>query len=111
MLLIIVEFLLEMDLTCIGVLRVNRKLRLLASLFYPRIHINPSIANMFNDLSEVSIANIQAKAGKSSGLMIEIKNLFSSNSRWYFGWVQLRPSNSGRDWYDIVDFYWKPKKK
>lgn len=111
LLLMIVGFLLSSDLTFIGLFnRVDRTFRELASSFYPRIHISPSIAKTIKDISNVSISFIQKQAGISSGLMIEIRKLFSANPRWFFGWLQLRPSEYGRDWYDIVDFYWKPRK-
>lgn len=111
LLLMIVGFLVRSDLTFIGLFnRVDSKFREQASSFYPRIHIIPSIAKTIKDLSNVSISYIQKQAGISSGLMIEIRKLFSANPRWFFGWLQLRPSQYGRDWYDIVDFYWKPRK-
>ena len=91
--------------------RVNREFRSLSSLFYPSIHISPYIIDTITDMSDISIATLQTRAGKGSGLIAEIKRLFSSNPRWYFGRLKLRSSARGRDWFDIVDFYWKPANK
>ena len=99
-----------MDMTMLGTFnRVTSLFRELTLPFLPSIYIRASLVESLNierdDDYRISISRLYKAAGRNSGLVIKIRELFSQNTKWFTTWIVIWHMSSG--WYLISDIFWK----
>ena len=89
--------------------RVSASVKGMTMKFCPFLYINPAIAKALKiddgHVSDVSVRNIVRKAGKTSGLALRIKELFSRNPDWINAWLIIEELAFGQ--FRVKDIYWR----
>ena len=69
---------------------------------FPQIYIAPEV--LLRVPTPVSIARLITRAGRQSGLAVELRRIFTK-SRWYQAWLHLRELDNR--WFRIVYIWWR----
>lgn len=82
--------------------RVSKLFREIASKYCPKLYIRPSL-NVSSGI--ISVRKLIKLAGKNSGLLNEIRTLFSDRRDWMNAWLDLQCESLG--WFILKDIFWK----